>query len=117
MDFKIVSGILLGIALLYYGIFKLKLKEKPLHKILVLIIAITAELAVVGKLLFWITIFFPIVLIGGLVAIFSALTAVAWKERKNPENKTYVYAYFSVMGFIVLFAITVFILAKTGFFG
>ncbi len=116
MDFKIILGISLGIALLYYGIFKLKIKENLLPKVLVLIISISAELVGVGKLLFENTIIFPIILIGSIVAIFSTLTILAWKERKNPEKRAYAYVYLSGMGFIVFFLIVVFILAKTGFF-
>jgi hypothetical protein len=117
MDYKLFLILTVGIALLYYGMFKLKAKENIYEKIFVLTIAIAGELIVVGKLLFENTIIFPIILTGGLISIFSMGMAIAWKERKNPEKRTYSYAYFLVMGFLVFYVITVVVLAKTGFFG
>lgn len=117
MDGKVILAIPLGIAILYYGIFKLKAKENLYAKIVALTVAIVAEIILASRILFEKTIIYPVVLVVGIIAIFSVLTVLAWKERKNPDKRTYIYVYFSIMGFLVLFAIVVFILARTGFFG
>ena len=117
MDLKFMLLLILGACLIYYGVFKLKAKDNLLPKVLVLLIGTIGELVVLSKLLFEDTIILPIILISGLIAMFTVITMIAWKERINPAKKMYSYVYFSVMGFLIVFAIVVFILAKTGFFG
>ena len=116
MDYKSFLLIPLGIALLYYGIFKLKAKKNLYAKIFVLIIASLGGFTIVGDFLFDNRTNL-IILIGGLIVMFAVGTAMAWSERKDAEKKVYVYAYLSLMGLLVLCAITILILNKMGFYG
>lgn len=117
MSIKIILGILLGIPLFYYGLFKLKGKENRLYRMLVLTIVIASELIFLGKIFFAQTIFFPVAIFGGITIMFIIMTLVVWQDRRKPEKRVLANIYFALLGLLAVLAIAIFVLAKLGFFG
>jgi hypothetical protein len=114
MDIRIIIGVPLALAVLFYGIFKINAKEKLLIKVLFIEIAFVCEFTLLGKYFNINSIVYPIIMYGGIIAFFVILGLIYWKERKNSKMKAPVMFYFGALGFIVLYVIAMFILNQMG---
>ena len=117
MYHNIYLNIALSIALIYYGIFKLKGRKNLFSRVLVLFISSLSLIIIVSKDYIGNTLIYKIITYGGVLLLFIMLTIGAWKVRKVPEKRTAVCIYFSLLGLLILLLIVVFILVQIGFYG
>lgn len=118
--YSIYVLLVISIFLLYYGIFKMNFKNKKMsfYKVFILVISVYSLLISLGQIMsLENTLFYKIILFGGLLIIFGLLSIIGWKLTKVPEARGYAIAGLVTYAITAIFIVIVFILAKLRFFG
>ena len=110
MDIRAFLGLASAIGCLFIGIYKIKAKELLLIKILLLTVSISLFSIIISNWIFKDTIVFDMILVVGMLAIFSEISVMMWKLRKIPEKRSAFYVWFGSLAFGVIISIVGYIL-------